>query len=261
MSKLCKSCGNYYDGDYCDKCGYGNPNLKTKAADKYKKPTTPERFRTEEQKEQYAKWAEEEREKKGDAERAKPKNSKAAVQMLIVVAVVVVGVIVGVLIKTGAIFSSSQKDVVSDYFTAVQQGDFDKFVKCFPDEMKNDYIKERKELGYSEEDYMNALYGSFKESYGDDYTIDLDFGKSTKLEKGDYDMSEYKNKFGTVPSISEAYEMVVNVNFKGSKDSETAKLYMYVGKCSGKWKIFNITQDNGIIDKSMQIKENESKSE
>ena len=38
MSKLCKSCGNYYEGDHCDKCGYGDPNLKTHAADKYKKP-------------------------------------------------------------------------------------------------------------------------------------------------------------------------------------------------------------------------------
>lgn len=46
MSKLCKSCGNYYEGDHCDKCGYGDPNLKTHAADKYKKPTKPERFRT-----------------------------------------------------------------------------------------------------------------------------------------------------------------------------------------------------------------------
>lgn len=54
MSKLCKSCGNYYEGDHCDKCGYGDPNLKTHAADKYKKPTKPERFRTEEEKELYA---------------------------------------------------------------------------------------------------------------------------------------------------------------------------------------------------------------
>ena len=37
MSKLCKSCGNYYEGDHCDKCGYGDPNLKTHAADKSKK--------------------------------------------------------------------------------------------------------------------------------------------------------------------------------------------------------------------------------
>ena len=65
MSKLCKSCGNYYEGDHCDKCGYGDPNLKTHAADKYKKPTKPERFRTEEEKELYAEW---EKEKKEDTE-------------------------------------------------------------------------------------------------------------------------------------------------------------------------------------------------
>ena len=37
MSKICKSCGEYYDGEYCTKCGYGNKSIKVKSVDKYKK--------------------------------------------------------------------------------------------------------------------------------------------------------------------------------------------------------------------------------
>ena len=40
--------------------------------------------------------------------------------------------------------------------------------------------------------------------------------------------------------------------------SEDAKLYIYVGKCSGKWCIFNITQDNGIVDEDTGLKTSEN---
>mgnify|MGYP006966652085 CR=1 FL=1 len=93
MSKLCKSCGNYYEGDHCDKCGYGDPNLKTHAADKYKKPTKPERFRTEEEKELYAEW---EKEKKEDTEIKRHYDPNAGKKTLAIVAVVVIGVIVAI---------------------------------------------------------------------------------------------------------------------------------------------------------------------
>ena len=48
------------------------------------------------------------------------------------------------------------------------------------------------------------------------------------------------------------------MTFKGSKGSEDAKLYIYVGKCSGKWCIFNITQDNGIVDEDTGLKTSEN---
>lgn len=109
MSKLCKSCGNYYEGDHCDKCGYGDPNLKTHAADKYKKPTKPERFRTEEEKELYAEW---EKEKKEDTEIKRHYDPNAGKKTLAIVAVVVIGVIVAVLYKSGVIFNSTKTEVI-----------------------------------------------------------------------------------------------------------------------------------------------------
>ena len=249
MSKICKSCGNYYEGDYCDKCGYGDPNLKTHSADKYKKPTKSPRFQTEEDKAVYAKWQQEKQEENGMKRHYDPNAGK---KTLIIVAVVVVAIIFAALYKSGVIFSSTRTDVVEKYFKAIEESDFESFVDCFPKEMKNEYEAQRKEGGYGEEQVMKeVLYADFIETYGEGYTIDVSFGKETKLDKSEYDMSEYKAFYGSAPTISEAYELVVNVTFSGSKGSEDAKLYMYVGKCSGKWKIFNITQDNGIITESL----------
>ena len=185
MSKLCKSCGNYYEGDHCDKCGYGDPNLKTHAADKYKKPTKPERFRTEEEKELYAEW---EKEKKEDTEIKRHYDPNAGKKTLAIVAVVVIGVIVAVLYKSGVIFSSTKTEVIEKYFKSIQTSDFDSFVECFPKEMKNEYEQQRTEGGYGKEQVMKeVLYGDFIESYGSDYTIDVSFGRETKLKESEYD--------------------------------------------------------------------------
>ena len=73
-----------------------------------------------------------------------------------------------------------------------------------------------------------VLYGDFIESYGSDYTIDVSFGRETKLKESEYGLSEYKSFYGSAPNVSEAYEIVTNVTFKGSKGSEDAKLYIYV---------------------------------
>lgn len=249
MSKICRSCGNYYEGDHCDKCGYGDPDLKTHSADKYKKPTKPPRFQTEEDKAVYARWQQEKQEENGMKRRRDPDAGK---KTLVIVAVVVAAIIFAALYKSGAIFSPDKTDVVEQYFKAIEESDFRSFVDCFPKEMKNEYEVQRRESGYGEKQVMQeVLYADFIESYGEDYTIDVTFGKETELDRSEYDMSEYKAFYGSAPTVSEAYELVVNVTFSGSKGSEDAKLYMYVGKCSGKWKIFNITQDNGIITESL----------
>ena len=36
-TRICKSCGAEYKGEYCDKCGYGKPDVTSKALEKMKK--------------------------------------------------------------------------------------------------------------------------------------------------------------------------------------------------------------------------------
>lgn len=171
---------------------------------------------------------------KEDTEIKRHYDPNAGKKTLAIVAVVVIGVIVAVLYKSGVIFNSTKTEVIEKYFKSIQTSDFDSFVECFPKEMKNEYEQQRTEGGYGKEQVMKeVLYGDFIESYGSDYTIDVSFGRETKLKESEYDLSEYKSFYGSAPNVSEAYEIVTNVTFKGSKGSEDAKLYIYVGKCSG----------------------------
>ena len=52
MGKTCKSCGHYYSGEYCDKCGYGKPAKVAESVKKYRKAARkkPLRMQTEEDK-------------------------------------------------------------------------------------------------------------------------------------------------------------------------------------------------------------------
>lgn len=233
MSKLCKSCGEYYEGEFCDKCGYGNPNIKTKSADKYKKYRKPERFRSEEDKAYY---------KSIDDEQAKsaPRRApKAGIKTLAIVIVIAVGLLIFALVRAGVIFSESRDKVVEKYFSAIQSENFEDFISCFPSEIKADYENDLKQSGLAKDKYLGELYKDFEDMYGKGYKIEVKFGNEKELEKSEYSMSEYKKQYGSAPSISQAYEMAVTVKFSGSKKKEEFPMYICVGKCSGKWKILS----------------------
>lgn len=241
MAKECKSCGNYYKGDYCDKCGYGKKVTSSKSAVKYKKATKPERFRTAEDNKLYAQWDKE----REDRRKSDPNRNK---KFLLLVLIVFIAMVFFVLYKSGIIFSNTRTEVIEQYFNAIQNKDYDKFLECHSKEIKNEYETDRKSMGISKDDAMQFLYGDLDEEYGKGFTIDVDFGRETQLNKEDYDLTEYKEQYGTTPSISNAYEMYVTVTFSGPNATETANLYIYTVKTSGYWRIIGMTEDNGIVN-------------
>ena len=94
MGKICKSCGHYYSGEYCDKCGYGKPAKVAESVKKYRKAARkkPLRMQTEEDKKLYAKWAKEEKQ----SQITKRTDPKAKVHFLIVVIIAAAVVVVTV---------------------------------------------------------------------------------------------------------------------------------------------------------------------
>ena len=102
MGKICKSCGHYYSGDFCDKCGYGKPAKVAESVKKYRKSARkkPLRMQTEEDKKLYAKWAKEE--KQGQVQ--KRTDPKAKTHFLIVVVIAALIVLVS---ASSAAFSSA----------------------------------------------------------------------------------------------------------------------------------------------------------
>ncbi len=247
MSKICKSCGSYYDGDFCTKCGYGK-QTKSKALEKYKKYTKPERFMTDEEKKEFYDRQREKNKQKAQGKRTDPHARRNALIIIAFVAAVVIG---AVLIKNGTLFSSDKTDVINQYFSSLSQRDFDSFTKCFPSEMKKEYENERETLGYSKEEYMREFLKDFTEEYGEGFSITVNCGKETALEE--FSLSEYKNKYGSVPSVSEAYSVVADVTFSGSKKTDNFRYNCFVGKVRGKWKLFNLEYSAGIIDPTMEI--------
>ena len=168
MSKICKSCGSYYDGDYCTKCGYGK-KIKSKALEKYKKTTKPVRFMTEQEKKEFYD-RQRQKYKQAQAKRIDPHARRNTLIIIAVVAVIVIG---AVLIQNGLLFSREKTDVINQYFTSISQRDFDNFVKCFPSEMKDEYEDERAMLGYEKEEYMQVFLEEFTEEYGEGFTISV----------------------------------------------------------------------------------------
>lgn len=240
MAKVCKSCGKYYKGDFCENCGYGNKDLKVKAIEKYKKFNKPERFMNDEEKKEYYDRQRQLRVEKKD--RIKGKSNK---NLLIFVAIIALAVIISGLVSSGVIYKSEKSDVINNYFDAINERDFDKYIKCFPSEMKEDYKNDRKKLNYSKSEYMDEFAKAFEEDFGKGFNITIKLGKEKQLEE--YSMDGYKEAYGTVPNISEAYIVSVTVNISGPEKTEEAHMECYVGKVKGRWKLFNIEQVAGTI--------------
>lgn len=248
MAKTCKSCGKEYKGEFCEHCGYGDPNLKTHSADKYKS-ATPVRFMTPEQKKEYyesLKNKEEDRIKKGGKKERDPKQ----VRLLIVIACAVVLLILGTLFGSGLLgVGEKSTDVVEKYFHAVNDRDFDSYASCFPKEMKADYEKDLADTGFTEKQYMDAFCADFAEEYGDDFKLEYNIINSKPLEE--YTMNGYKEQYGTVPNISEADLVVAEVTYRGSKKTEMFRYNCYVGKVGRHFKLFYVEYDPGIVTTDM----------
>lgn len=248
MSKICRSCGKEYKKEYCEHCGYGDPNLKTTAADKYK-TATPVRFMTPEQKKEYydsLKKKEEERRKNGGKKQRDPKQ----IRLLIIVAAAVALLIFGTLFSSG-VFGTGEKntDVVEQYFAAVNERDFDKYVSCFTADMKKDYEQDLADTSFTKSEYMDAFCEDFVTEYGSDFLLEYEIINAKPLTE--YSMDEYKSYYGTVPDISEAYTIIADVTYRGSKGSDTFRYNCYVGKVGRHYKLFNIEYDPGIVTADM----------
>ena len=78
-------------------------------------------------------------------------------------------------------------------------------------------------------------------------------GEEEKIEKSEIDLTDYEAQYGSKPSISEAYVVICEVTYSGSKATEDFQYDCYVGKVSGKWKLFNVQYRAGTITTDMEV--------
>lgn len=242
IMKICKSCGKEYKGDYCEHCGYGNPNLKTTAAEKYKKIQKPLRHMTDEEKEEYYKTH------KKKAQKMKNTAPKKAVKITvgIVCVLIVAALVLFVLYKRGYIFNSEEKETVAArYFQSISDRNFEDYLSCFPPEIKAAYEQSAKENNLNDDNALDTLYSDYNETYGDDFKIIPKFGKATAVEKefiNDYEKN-YKKLYGEDIDVSEAYIIYATATINGSVSSKNDVYYeIYTAKVGGRWYVVNVTE-------------------
>ncbi|MCC8192076.1 MAG: hypothetical protein LIO41_03435 [Ruminococcus sp.] len=239
MTKVCKSCGKEYTGDYCEHCGYGNPDLKIKSAEKYKQTQKPLKVMTDEERTEYSK---EQKEK-----RAGKKLPKKATKILscIVGVLIVAAIVLFVLYRQGYIFNSVQKeDVAEKYFDSINSRSFSDFLSCVPPAVKEVYEDEAEELGLDDSNALDTLYSDMIEMYGDDFEIDTTLGKAKTVDDDaieDYE-DEYKEYYDKSISVSQAYVISATATISGSLASDEVYYEIYTAKIGGKWYVVNVSQ-------------------
>ncbi len=244
MPKICKSCGKEYTGEYCEHCGYGNPNLKIKAAKKYK-TKIPERFLPLDEQERLA--------KERLAQGKKPKNKTVKQKrnqkiLLIILVVLVVGIILFVLYNQGMFSRNDPDDLINQYFTSICEMDYDKYNACFSRDLAKENNKAIKAEGLDKDKAMETLYSDYINVFGKGFKSTVSIDETTEMDRGDIIKEEldYQEQYGKSVSIAEEKVVKTTVSFEGSVSSEDVKFDVYIGRIGAKWCVLNVKEVDDI---------------
>lgn len=225
MAKYCKSCGEEMKGSVCEKCGYGKPQERAKAFDKYKSNRQIKEEKLG-------------RAKKGGKKQASP----ASIAILIIVALLVIVLILFGLNKAGIIGTGNKTEPVKEYFEAIAENDYDKYVSTMPDAIAKTYDEYLKTFSMSKEDFIKQSYSDYYMLLGDSFTVEVSCGDETELDKSELESAEknYQQNFGEKVNFKSGYVINTEVVFKGSASTQTYYYDVYVAKIGFSWYIVNI---------------------
>ena len=233
-TKICKSCGAEYKGEYCDKCGYGKPGVTSHSLEKLKNEARqkPVRHMTPEEKEAY--YAE--LKQKRISVNKKKKKVKASKRAVLIFAALMCFIVFVSLVATGTISFTSKTKSIESYFRAIEEKDYTSFAASLHSEIRKQYDSDISELGTTKDKYMSDYYcKDLEERYGEGFKISVELDDPEKLS--DDETKEITEESG-VRSVKSPYRVDAKVTFSGSIKTETADLSIYVSSESGAYKIF-----------------------
>ncbi len=168
-----------------------------------------------------------------------PEKKSIKKEVYILIAIIVVILLLLLFVFRNSLFGtpSGYEDVISQYFTAITERDFNSYVDTMPDEIADDYETEREDLEYSEYQYMDELYYDVFDEFGEDVAITLTFGDATRPDDEyiDYFAESYEELYGETISTSKVYGVYVNANFSGSLSESDIEFECFVLKTGGRW--------------------------
>lgn len=252
MPKVCKSCGKEYTGEYCEHCGYGNPNIKIKAAKKYE-TKIPERFLPLEEQERIAK----ERLAQGKKPKTKTYRQKRNQKILLILLIIAAaGIILYVLYSQGMFSRNNPEELVNQYFTSISAMDYDKYNDCFSKDLADSNDKAIKSQKLDKDKAMETLYSDYINVFGKNFKTNIKIDETAKMNKGDIIEQEvnYQKQFGKSISIDEGKIIKTTVKFEGSKSAENVKFNVFIAKLGAKWCILNVEEiDDKQLDNNTTV--------
>lgn len=258
MPKICKSCGKEYREEYCEHCGYGNPDIKIKAAKKYE-TKIPERFLPPEEQERLAK----ERLAQGKKPKTKTNKQKRNQKIILIVLVLAVaGIIFFVLYNEGILFKNNPEELVNQYFTSISEMDYDKYNDCFTKELSDANDKGIKAQDLDKDEAMETLYSDYINVFGKDFKTEVKIDETSEMNQAELIEADlnYQEQYGKTLSLKEGKTIKTTVEFKGSESTEKVEFNVYLGKVGAKWCILNVEElKNGEQKASSTTLETSSK--
>ncbi|MCD7731989.1 MAG: hypothetical protein LUH56_00910 [Oscillospiraceae bacterium] len=168
-----------------------------------------------------------------------PEKKSIKKEVYVLIAIVVVILLLLLFVFRNSLFGAGTgyRDVISQYFTAISERDFDSYVDTMPDEIAADYEAEKADLEYSDYQYMDELYYDVFDEFGEDVAITLTFGDAERPDSEyiDYFAESYEELYGKSISTSNVYGVYVNANFSGSLSESDIEFECFVLKTGGKW--------------------------
>ncbi len=244
MPKICKSCGKEYTGEFCEHCGYGNPNLEIKAAKKYE-TKIPERFLPPEEQERLAKERLAQGKKPKTITTKQKRNQKI---LLLILVIALAGIIFFVLYNQGMFSSNDPNELVNQYFTSISEMDYDKYNACFSSDLAKENNKGIKSQGLDKDTAMETLYSDYINVFGKGFKSTVKIDETLDMDKGDVIEQEmdYQEQYGKSVSLEEGKIVKTTVKFEGSKSSEDVKFEVYVARIGAKWCILNVKETDDV---------------
>ncbi len=225
MAKYCKSCGREYKEDFCEHCGYGKEQKKSKQFDKYK---SNRRIKEEKIKK--------------NAKGGKKPVSGGRIAVLVLLAVAVATIVIFGLINAGVIKLSEKTDPIVDYFEAIAENDYEKYVSSMPEAIEETYEEYIGKFSLSKDTFLKESYYDYYEILGDSFTAEVKCGDEIELGGADIMDAEdaFKANFNKEVEFKKAYKIYTEVKFVGEKATETYFYDVYVAKIGFSWYIVSI---------------------
>lgn len=144
--------------------------------------------------------------------------------------------IVLIVVLLCALFGNSYKSAINNYFDATFSGDFDAYRASYPDKIwkkMSDDATDKKEFRSDFKDFKEEL----EEEFGKDVSFDYKITEVEEYDEDDLDDVRTALKLYGIPkkTVTEAYEVEIELTIEGDDDEDTDDTSLTVVKIDGDW--------------------------